>query len=109
MQRRPTDRLDSWKEIAAFLGGGERSARCWAKFLGSPFHHAPGGGQAGVYARRSEILSWMARNSSHPITLIQPSVSLPLRRPLFLPPVARYAVAFPRILPSSTPWPAPLV
>jgi len=40
----------------------------WAKYLGIPIHHASGGRHARVYFFRSEILFWMARNSSRPIS-----------------------------------------
>jgi hypothetical protein len=59
MEPSPIDRLDSWKDIAAFLARDERTAMRWAKYLAMPVHHAPGGKHARVYAFRSEIAAWM--------------------------------------------------
>ncbi len=81
MEPTPTDRLDSWKEIAALLGRDERTAMRWAKFLGMPVHHAPGGKHARVFAFRSEILAWIARSSSVPYSPERrsaPSIDLPV-------------------------------
>jgi hypothetical protein len=71
-----TDRLDSWKEIAAFLERDERTAMRWAKFLGMPVHHSPGGKHARVYAFRSELLAWMSHYSSDPASSERLSVHL---------------------------------
>jgi len=68
MEPSPTDRLDSWKDIAAFLARDERTAMRWAKYLGMPVHHAPGGKHARVYAFRSEIGAWMTMWSDKDIS-----------------------------------------
>jgi hypothetical protein len=59
MEPLDSDRLDSWKEIAAFISRDERTAMRWAKFQGMPVHHAPGGSHARVFAYRSEVLAWV--------------------------------------------------
>jgi hypothetical protein len=59
MEPRDSDRLDSWKEIAAFISRDERTAMRWAKFHGMPVHHAPGGSHARVFAFRSEVVAWV--------------------------------------------------
>ena len=43
-------RLDSWKEIAAYLGKAERTVKRWEKERGLPAHRLPGLGNASVYA-----------------------------------------------------------
>jgi len=63
MVDRETDRLDSWKEIADFLGRDERTAMRWAKERGMPVHRLPGGKRSGVYSSRKEIGAWM---QTHP-------------------------------------------
>jgi len=55
-----SDRLDSWKEIASFIGRDVRTARRWEKDLGMPVHRDPGAAQGRVYALRSELEPWLA-------------------------------------------------
>jgi hypothetical protein len=52
-------RLDSWKEIAAYLGRDIRTVRRWETERGLPIHRVPGGGRAVVFAFRGEIQSWL--------------------------------------------------
>jgi len=52
------DRLDSWKEIAAFLRRSVRTVRRWEKHEGLPVHRQMHRSLASVYAFRSEIESW---------------------------------------------------
>jgi tetratricopeptide (TPR) repeat protein len=54
-----TERLDSWKEIAAFLGRGERTVKRWEVDRGLPVHRVPGGGRSAVFAYRSELTEWL--------------------------------------------------
>ncbi len=57
------DRLDSWKEIAAFLRTSLRSVQRWEKTEGLPVHrhqHLKGGT---VFAFPSEIEAWRVRRS----------------------------------------------
>jgi hypothetical protein len=56
------DRLESWKEIAAFIGRDERTAMRWAA-RGMPVHHGPGGKHARVFASRKEISRWLAKQT----------------------------------------------
>lgn len=53
------DRLESWKEISAFLGRDERTAMRWVKDQGMPIHRAPGLKRGRIFAFRSELLIWM--------------------------------------------------
>jgi tetratricopeptide (TPR) repeat protein len=52
-------RLDSWKEIADYLGRGERTAKRWEVERALPVHHVPGGGHGSVYAFTAELDRWL--------------------------------------------------
>jgi tetratricopeptide (TPR) repeat protein len=52
-------RLDCWKEIAAYLGKGERTVKRWEKERGLPTHRVPGSGRASVYAYTAELDEWL--------------------------------------------------
>lgn len=52
----PSDALDSWKEIGAYLNRDIRTAMRWEQSRGLPVHRLPGG--SGVYGSRSEIDAW---------------------------------------------------
>lgn len=53
-------RLDSWKEIAEYLGRDVRTAMRWEQELGLPVHRVPGGQRRGVFALPDEIDAWLA-------------------------------------------------
>jgi tetratricopeptide (TPR) repeat protein len=52
-------RLDSWKEIAAFLGRAERTVKRWETERGLPVHRVPGGGRSAVFAYTNELAEWL--------------------------------------------------
>ena len=52
-------RLDSWKEIAAFFGRDERTVRRWEKERALPVHRVPGGGRGGVFTYTAELKEWL--------------------------------------------------
>src|SRR5580692_6461665 len=52
-------RLDSWKEIAAFLGRAERTVKRWETERGLPVHRVPGGGRSAVFAYSDELADWL--------------------------------------------------
>src|SRR5579871_3188186 len=52
-------RLDSWKEIATFLGKAERTVKRWERDRDLPVHRVPGGGHASVYAYAAELTAWL--------------------------------------------------
>src|SRR5262245_44100122 len=54
----PGDRLDSWKEVAAYLGRGVRTAHRWETDEGLPVHRHIHRAGSSVYAYKSEIDSW---------------------------------------------------
>ena len=55
-----TDRLDSWKEIAAYVGRDVRTVIRWERKGGLPVYRVPVGQRQAVYAFRREIDEWMA-------------------------------------------------
>jgi len=55
------ERLDSWKEIATYLGRDLRTVRRWEEEKGLPVHRVPGGERRAVFAYRAEIDSWLLR------------------------------------------------
>ena len=56
-------RLDGWKEIAAHLGRGVRTAQRWERELGLPVRRLGTGGAEVVYAFREELDAWLLRQS----------------------------------------------
>jgi len=56
------DRLDSWKEIAAYLQRGVRTVRRWEREEGMPVHRHVHRVLGSVYAYKSEIESWRQSN-----------------------------------------------
>jgi hypothetical protein len=53
----PSDRLDSWKEIAAFLARTVRTVQRWEKTAGLPVRRG-GPGRGSVVASKAEITEW---------------------------------------------------
>jgi len=56
-------RLDSWKEIAAFLGRAERTVKRWETERGLPVRRVPGSGRGGVFAYSNELAGWLKGRS----------------------------------------------
>lgn len=89
----PSDRLDSWKELSAYLGRGVRTIQRWEKYEGLPVHRHVHAAKGSVYAFRSEVDAWRVARSdavSEPIGTGEaagPRPDLPrvagLRRPVF--------------------------
>ncbi|MBS1856972.1 MAG: PD40 domain-containing protein [Acidobacteria bacterium] len=52
-------RLDSWKEIAAYLDRDVRTVQRWERDLGLPVQRLPGGPKAGVFALRKDLDAWL--------------------------------------------------
>jgi len=57
-------RLNTWKEIARYLGRDERTARRWEAARGLPVRRPPGADRSTVYAYPSELEAWLARGDS---------------------------------------------
>ncbi len=51
--------LESWKEIAAFLGRDVRTCTRWERELGLPIHRLEGSPKARVFAFRRELEAWL--------------------------------------------------
>lgn len=58
MSPAPDDRLDSWKEIAAYVNRGVRTVRRWEDEEGLPVHRHLHRTHGTVYAYKSEIDTW---------------------------------------------------
>src|SRR4029077_12430710 len=54
----PSDRLDSWKEIAAYLRRSPRTVQRWERQEGLPVHRLVHDKQGSVYAFRPELDGW---------------------------------------------------
>jgi TolB-like protein/Tfp pilus assembly protein PilF len=70
------DRLDSWKEIAAYLRRDERTVRRWERKEGLPVHRHQHHQRGSVYAYRSELDTWWqnGRPRLEPSEKLRPSV-----------------------------------
>ncbi len=55
------ERLDSWKEIAAYLRRGARTVQRWEREEGLPVHRLQHDKQGTVYAYKSELDAWWER------------------------------------------------
>ncbi len=102
------DRLDSWKEIAAYLGRDVTTVQRWEKREGMPVHRHVHEKVGSVYASRSELDTWTRSRS--PLVakvngndaagtndVVQPSrlaISTFLTRWIVLVPLATVAVIF---------------
>jgi len=58
------EKLNTWKEIARYLGRDERTARRWEAARGLPVRRPPGADRSTVYAYPSELEAWLARGDS---------------------------------------------
>ena len=65
----PEGRLDSWKEIAAYLGRGIRTVQRWEREEGLPVHRLVHEKRGSIYARREELAAWW---ESRRLTLAAP-------------------------------------
>ncbi len=59
----PGLRLNSWKEIAGFLGRDVRTVLRWEKERGLPVRCIPGGKKRRVFAYLDEVEAWLAGRS----------------------------------------------
>jgi len=53
-----TDRLDSWKEIAAYLNRGIRTVQRWERTHALPVHRIPHDSRGSVFAFKPELDAW---------------------------------------------------
>ncbi|MEK7403961.1 MAG: hypothetical protein AAB225_02540 [Acidobacteriota bacterium] len=59
------DRLESWKEIAAYLRRDARTVQRWEQTKNLPVHRLPGGKQPRIYALRSGLDAWWNSRGIH--------------------------------------------
>jgi len=72
------DRLDSWKEIAAYLRRGVRTVRRWEREEGLPVHRHVHRVAGSVYAYKSEVDRWRdARRTPAPTSAARRRASAP--------------------------------
>ena len=74
----PENRLDSWKEIAAYLNRDVTTVQRWEKREGMPVHRHLHDRMGSVYAFRAELDEWIRKRSSTP-----PGFPVPLRPQAF--------------------------
>jgi serine/threonine-protein kinase len=61
------ERLDSWKDIAVYLGREVRTVQRWAVARSLPVHRLPSGGnRPRVYSHKAEIDAWMRAGAQEP-------------------------------------------
>lgn len=70
-------RLDSWKEIAGYLGREVRTVQLWEKGEGLPIHRHQHARQGSVYAFKSELDVWRNARRSSPPPVAAPPVLKP--------------------------------
>jgi len=95
LKNSPRARLDSWKEIADYLGKAERTVKRWETERSLPIHRLPGGGHATVYAFTDELDSWLlpenkssalVQDSPNSSATIPPAVPSQMASPFSQPP-----------------------
>ena len=60
----PSPRLNSWKEIATFLGRGVRTVQRWEQELQLPVHRIGTGPRSPVYALIAELNFWITTSGT---------------------------------------------
>src|SRR5688572_23729413 len=81
-----TERLDSWKAIAAYLNRDERTVRRWGRDLGLPVRRVPGGRGTSVFAYAAEIDAWLnAASPPEPPAAAAGAIAPPRSRRLWIP------------------------
>lgn len=73
-----SERLDSWKQIAAYLGKSERTVRRWQQAEGLPVHRHKHLQKGSVWAYRGELDSWMAGRTEIPMAETSEATESPL-------------------------------
>ena len=81
VQSAGSDRLDSWKDIAAYFGREVRTVQGWEKNEGLPIHRHQHARQGSVYAFKSELEAWRKQRASSPEGAAVLSVDAPPSAP----------------------------
>ena len=77
MRAPPTDRLGSWKAIAAYLDSSVRTVRRWERAEGLPVHRHMHHKLGRVFALRSELDNWRKTRARGPKAFRPSSAQLP--------------------------------
>ena len=65
------ERLESWKEVASYLGRTVRTVQTWEKNEGLPVHRHQHDKQGSVYAYPAELDRWLEDRSEAPVGLLR--------------------------------------
>lgn len=57
--------LNSWKEVAAYLGRGVRTVQRWEQELGLPVRRPRGKDRSAVIALKADLDRWLQRSPNH--------------------------------------------
>jgi len=68
-----SNRIDSWKQIAAYLDKSERTVRRWYSLEGLPVHKHLHQERGSVWAYKSEIVQWLESRKACPVPLLDDS------------------------------------
>src|SRR5262245_9427740 len=79
---RRDDRLDSWKEIAAYLDRNVRTLHRWERDEGLPVHRHQHKELGSVFAYKSELDAWVNARSRNPDVSAQNEPTASSRRSL---------------------------
>jgi tetratricopeptide (TPR) repeat protein len=83
-------RLETWKEVAAYLGKNERTVKRWEAERGLPVHRLPGESRSRIHAHPVELDAWLKGIGGGSIPVEAP---LAPRRPLMTVGLATLVVA----------------
>jgi hypothetical protein len=75
-------RLDSWKEIAEYLGRDVRTVIRWEREKNLPVHRIPGGKRRSVFAYPEEVEAWLDENHNGCVSQIDSPERNPKQSPL---------------------------
>src|SRR5689334_5469858 len=91
-------RLDSWKEIAAYLGRSEKTVRRWEEKEDLPVHRLLHERRGSVYAYTSELDAWRDARRPAPESVPTQNESRPAIVEIPKPPVKRVGLTRPATL-----------
>jgi Tol biopolymer transport system component len=99
-EKPPEDRLDSWKEIAAYLNRDVTTVQRWEKREGMPVHRHLHDRMGSVYASRAELDAWVRTRNLRAApesgrNVPSPNPPAPLRRSTILNSPTRWTFVLP--------------
>jgi eukaryotic-like serine/threonine-protein kinase len=78
----PQDRLDSWKEVSAYLGRSVRTVQRWEATTGLPVHRLAHEKRGSIYAYKHELDAWWSSRGATLQPVDTPSASTTGKRKL---------------------------